>query len=159
MAPKSHASTCRPTNYPSGQTGVKLPNRHRSGTLGFRNSTRISATGGNTPSHHFSRPLVSWFWQKVESGRVLFSISSVITLPLYVPQSLAPAPVPQTESDSESSPFSDLPLLLRLSQPVAQSRAQTDTSQRISDAVALSGRPVYLRRKVGTNRPAAVSSN
>ena len=47
------------------------------------------------------------FGQRLELGRM--SVGFVATPPLSFPQSLVPAPVPQIESGSESSPFSDLP--------------------------------------------------
>src|SRR6185295_9970688 len=59
--------------------------------------------------------------------------SSAITPPLSFPQSLVPAPDPQTESGSESSPFSDLLYLLHFSQPGEQSHAQTGSSPRPGD--------------------------
>src|SRR6185437_1969329 len=65
------------------------------------------------------------------SSPILFG--SAITPPVSFPQSLVPAQVPQIESGSESSPFSDLPLLLCLSQPAAQSRARTCSSPPLGD--------------------------
>src|ERR1017187_4837000 len=55
-------------------------------------------------------------------------LSSSIMPPLSFPQLLVPAPVLQIESGSESSPFSDLPWLLGLSQAAAQSHAQSGSS-------------------------------
>src|ERR1019366_6440161 len=67
----------------------------------------------------------------ITSSSLLFS--SAITPPLSFPQSLVPAPVPRRESGSESSPSSDLPLWLRLSQPAAQSHAETGSSPPLGD--------------------------
>src|ERR1700687_1211983 len=62
-----------------------------------------------------------------------FAINSAITPPLSFQQPLVPAPVPQTESGNESSPFSDLPWLLHPCQPAAQSHAPTGSSQPLGD--------------------------
>src|ERR1700722_4042409 len=67
--------------------------------------------------------------------RHLRLLSWDITPPLSVPQSSVPAPVPQTRSDSESSPFSVLLYFLHLhllhfSRPGEQSRGQTGSSPR-----------------------------
>src|ERR1700674_4384025 len=62
-----------------------------------------------------------------------FAINSAVTPPLSFQQWLVPAPVPQTESGNESSPFSGLPWLLHPCQPAAQSHAQTGSSQPLGD--------------------------
>src|ERR1700678_373283 len=62
------------------------------------------------------------------SSSILFS--SAITPPLSVPQSLVPAPVPRTGSDSESSPFSDLLYLPHCFQLGGRSHARTGSSPR-----------------------------
>jgi hypothetical protein len=64
--------------------------------------------------------------RQLRSGNLLiYSLELAITPPLSVPQSSVSAPVPQTESDSESSPFSDLLYLLHFSQPAEQHHAQS----------------------------------
>jgi hypothetical protein len=56
---------------------------------------------------------------------LIVCLRSAITPPLSFQQSLAPASIPHIVSGNESLPFADLPCLLRLSQPAAQSHAQT----------------------------------
>ena len=77
---------------------------------------------------------------------LIVCLRSAITPPLSFQQSLAPASIPHIVSGNESLPFADLPCLLRLSQPAAQSHAQTGSCPRFGD-----GRP-KCRPPVDRNR-------
>ena len=68
----------------------------------------------------------------VSSASFVFSSSAHYATSPF-PQPLVPAAAPQTESGSESSPFSDLRGFPRLSQVVAQSHAQNGSSPPLGD--------------------------
>src|ERR1700687_4963125 len=116
--------------------------------IGFETASALSGVSGSWP---FTSLGPSGCFGGIHAKSAIitsssFVFSSAITPPLSFPQSLVPAPVPQIESGSESSPFSDLPLLLRLSQPAAQSHVQTGSSAPLGD-----GRQ-KCRRRAARNR-------
>src|SRR5208337_2036518 len=75
----------------------------------------------------FPLRFVTWSPPGVLREQVVIRLYSCLAItPLLSFQHwLAPVPAPQIKSGSGSSPFSDLPWLLRLSQPPAQSHART----------------------------------
>src|ERR1700677_3019054 len=102
--------------------------------MGFEIAAALSRVSGSWPFTSLSPSgcfgeLLSLATSAVgNSSSILFS--SATTPPLSVPQLLVPAPVPQTRSGNESSPFSSLLYLPHFSQLGVQYHAQTGSFPR-----------------------------
>src|ERR1019366_6251673 len=81
--------------------------------MGSETAPALSRASGSWPFTSLG-PLgcscaMPWLARSAVVSSPSFVFSSSITLPISFQQRLVPVPVPQTASDSESSPFSDLP--------------------------------------------------